>query len=461
MKHTRKLLSLALVLIAVFSMATIVSANSIDDANAGLGKITVANPLANQTYTAYKIFDVSYNGDAYAYTIAGNSEWLTTVQSYSGITLTGPVTDVNGNTFYTVAPNGNFSAAGFAAVLKGAVSGKTGITLTADGTAVSATSLKLGYYFVSSTSGALCNLTTTDPDATIRDKNDVPFDKVASDSSVELGQTVTYTITGKVPDTTGFTTYTYQISDTMSDGLTFQKDVRVTIGGSTVALTPTYTDTGFTLNIPMLDGTTPIYYAGDAIILTYTAVVNENAIAQVETNTATLRYSNNPTDSTSTVTLTDEEKVYTAKIVIDKIDGADSTKLEGAKFVLLNADGEFYFWNAGSKKVEWKADQSGATVVTTDANGAGTFNGLEDGDYSLKEVEAPLGYNLLKEPVSVEVSGSTTDVTVLTVTAQVENNTGSTLPETGGTGTTMIYIIGGILVAVAAILLIVKKRMAS
>ena len=454
MKHMRKRLSLALVLIAVFSMTTIVCASSIDDANEG--QITVANPLEGQTYTAYKIFDVSYNDDAYAYTIASTSEWLTTVQRYTGITLTGPVTDINGNTFYTAAPNANFSAAGFAAALKNAVSGKTGTALTASGTTATATDLPLGYYFVSSTSGALCNLTTTNPDATIRDKNDVPFDKVASDTSVELGQTVTFTITGKVPDTTGFTTYTYQISDTMSDGLTFQKNVAVTIGGNTVALTPTYTNTGFTLDIPVMD-----YNAGDEIVLTYTAVVNENAISQVEVNSAALRYSNDPTDSTSTTTLTDEEKVYTAKIVIDKIDGADSTKLKDAKFVLLNGDGEFYYWNATSNKVEWVTAQNQATVVNTDANGAGVFIGLEDGVYSLKEVEAPLGYNLLKDPVSVTVNGSDADVTTLTVTAQVTNNTGSTLPETGGPGTTTIYIVGGILVAVTAILLITKKRMAS
>lgn len=461
MKHLRKLLSLALVLCVVFSMATVVSAAT-SDADANKGQITVENPLAEQTYTAYKIFDVTYDGEgAYAYTIADGSEWLETVEGYAGINLT-ELTDAAGNKYHAVATNDNFSAAGFAAALKNAISGKTGTVLTVSGGTASVSNLPLGYYFVSSSTGALCNLTTTDPSVTIRDKNDMSFDKVDDDESVEVGQTVNYTITTKVPDTTGFTSYTFQIADTMSAGLTFQKDVEVTIDGSAVTLNPSNTDTGFTLNIPVMD-----YDAGDEIVVTYSAIVNENAVSKIENNTAVLTYSNNPTDSTKTGTITEEETVYTAKVVINKYDGADetkATKLDGAQFVLTNAAGKYYFWDATAKKVEWKAAQSDATIVITDANGAGEFIGLEDGTYSLVEIKAPIGYNKLTDSVSVEVDGAnatTANLSSLTATADVANNTGSTLPETGGMGTTMIYVVGGILVAVAAVLLIVKKRMAA
>ena len=185
---------------------------------AGGGSITVENPKEGETYTAYRIFAVKYNEDktAYSYTIAADSQWLAVVQGYAGVTLSDAVTDGDGNTFYIVTKNDDFSAAAFAKTLQGAMEGKTGVELTAAGGKVAVTGLELGYYFVSSTNGALCNLTTTNPDATIFDKNDVPFEKTADDISVEVGQTVAFVITGKVPDTTGFDTYTFEISDTMS-----------------------------------------------------------------------------------------------------------------------------------------------------------------------------------------------------------------------------------------------------
>ena len=99
----------------------------------------------------------------------------------------------------------------------------------ADGKAT-ATGLDLGYYFVTSTNGALCNLTTTDPAVTIHDKNDMPFKKEVDKTNVDVGQAVTFKITGKVPDYTGFTKYTYLITDTMTNGLTFKDDVKVMVG---------------------------------------------------------------------------------------------------------------------------------------------------------------------------------------------------------------------------------------
>ena len=234
MKCTRKLASLLLALVMVFALATTAFA---DDANPG--KITVDNPVADQTYTAYKIFDVVYDDakENYSYTIDGGSAWFSTVETYanganSGLTLT-KVGDTTSNT-YVVTTTGDFSAPSFAAALKANVNGKSGRTLTkAEGaSSASVSGLPLGYYFVASTSSALCNLTTTDPTVTIHDKNDMHFEKTADATDVEVGQTVTYTITGKVPDYTGFTSYTYKVADTMSKGLTFnQSSITVTVGG--------------------------------------------------------------------------------------------------------------------------------------------------------------------------------------------------------------------------------------
>ena len=472
MKTVKKLASLLLVMVMVFAMATTAFAAE------EKGTITVDNPVANQTYTAYKIFDVTYSGTNYSYTIKTTSEWYNTVKAYAettgnGLTLTGVAGD---NTTFVVSTSTGFSAAAFANALKAAVSGKTGTALTADGTTVKAADLDLGYYFVTSSTGALCNLTTTDPTVTIHDKNDIPFDKVDNKESVDVGEIVTYTITGKVPDYTGFTTYTYLITDTMSEGLTFQKNVKVTVGDTDVtsACTITYDKDGnankFTVSIPVQS-----YTIGAEIKVTYTAVVNEKAVAKIENNAATLTYSNDPTDTSKTTTTPeDKETVYSAKVVINKyVKGSNTEKLAGAEFLLykeVKTDGSdtttkyYYKWNETDKKVEWTTDKAQATVKTTDDKGAASFDGLKDGTYYLEEVEAPAGYNLLKDPVQITVNGAnatTADLSSLTVTGNVENSSGAELPETGGMGTTIFYVLGSVLILAAVVLLVTRKRMSS
>ena len=475
MKHAKKLASLLLALVMVFALSTTAFA-------AGTGSITVDNPVSGATYNAYKIFDVTYNTDksAYSYTIDSSSKWFATVQAYATETNGLTLTQANGSTTYIVTTTTAFSVPDFAAALKGSVAGKTGSALTiADGKAT-ATGLDLGYYLVVGTKGAeteaLANLTTTNPSVTIHDKNDVPFGKIDDKDSVEVGETVNYTITGKVPDYTGFTTYTYLITDTMSEGLTFKKDVKVTVGGADVTSDCTISynvesiANKFTVSIPVKN-----YTIGAEIKVTYSAVVNENAVAKIENNKATLTYSNDPTDSSKTTTTPEDiETVYSAKIVIDKYEtGKEDTKLAGATFVLykeVTAEGAtedtkmYYKWNDTDKKVEWVTDKAQATSKTTDDRGVASFDGLADGTYYLEETAAPAGYNLLEKPVSVTVDGAnatTANLSSLTVTEKVANNTGALLPSTGGIGTTIFYILGSVLLVGAAILLITKKRMSA
>ena len=470
MKHARKLASLLLALVMVFALATTAFAEG------ETGTITVDNPITGQTYTAYKIFDVVYDtNNHYSYTIDSTSEWFGTVQTYATDANGLKLTQANGSTTYIVTITEAFSAPSFAVALKAAVSGKTGTTLTAQGNTVTASNLPLGYYFVTSSTGALCNLTTTNPTVTIHDKNDIPFDKVDDQESVDVGQIVNYTITGKVPDYTGFKTYTYLITDTMSAGLTFKKDVKVTVGGTDVtsACTVTYDVDGiankFTVSIPVMS-----YTIGAKIEVAYSAVVNENAVAKIENNHAELKYSNDPTNDKSFGTFTDEETVYSAKIVIDKYEtGKEDTKLAGATFILYKevttGEGEtavtsklYYKWNDTDKKVEWVTDKAQATSKTTDDTGAASFEGLADGTYYLEETAAPAGYNLLDAPVSVTVNGANAtkaDLSSLTVTEGVANNTGALLPSTGGMGTTIFYVLGSVLVLAAVVLLVTKKRM--
>ena len=475
MKRTRKLASLLLALVMVFALATTAFATD-PGTTTTTGTITVDNPVAGRTYTAYKIFDVVYDAakEHYSYTIDRSSAWFNTVQNYTnGLTLT----QVGDTTAYVVTTTGAFSAPAFAEALKTALDADattfTGKELTKSGTPekASATVNELGYYFVSSNTGALCNLTTTNPDVTIHDKNDMPFEKTADQTDVEVGQTVNYTVTGKVPDYTGFTSYTYKVADTMSDGLTFnQNSIKVMVGGEekttdcTIEKNVGDNANSFTVTIPVLDKQ---YTIGAEIKVTYSAVVNKNAIAVVSKNEAKLIYSNDPTTGT-----TDESEpvivnVYSSKIVIDKFEsGSKTTKLPNAKFVLYREETsgdtistKYYKWDDTANKVEWVTDMTAATVMTTNDQGEATFGGLADGIYHLVETEAPAGYNPLTEPVPVTVEGSSTNTTKLSVTAEVENKTGTTLPSTGGMGTTVFYVLGAVLVLGAVVLLVTKKRM--
>ena len=477
MKHARKLTSLLLALVMVFALAVTVAAEGGTGEGTGetKGTITVVNPVGEHVYKAYKIFDVVYDEtkENYSYTIKGTSEWYNTVSAYTtGLTLT-PVADTTSNT-YVVTTTGDFSPAAFADALKKALDADstafTGTPLTTNGTQATATVNELGYYFVTSTSGALCNLTTTNPSVTIRDKNDVPFKKEVSETNVDVGQTVTFKITGKVPNYTGFTKYTYLITDTMTNGLTFKDDVKVMVGSEdkTNDCIITYDATNapqtFTVSIPVWDKK---YEIGANIEVTYTATVNKDAIAIISSNKAKLTYSNDPTTDEVTDSQTEEQKVYTSKIVINKFEtGNENKKLPGAKFVLYkeetiegNKTIRYYQWDATNKKVEWVNKQVDATEVTTGEHGEASFEGLADGTYQLVETKAPAGYNQLTGPQEVKVAGSTTDTMKLTATANVANNTGTVLPSTGGMGTTIFYVLGAVLVVGAGVLLVTKKRM--
>ena len=478
MKHARKLTSLLLALVMVFALAVTVAAEE-TTGTTGTGSITVDNPIEGQNYTAYKIFDVVYDKakENYSYTIKDTSEWYNTVSAYTtGLTLT-PVADTTSNT-YVVTTTGDFSPAAFADALKKALDNNptafAGKELTKSGTPAKATVTvdELGYYFVTSSNGALCNLTTTNPHITIHDKNDMPFKKEVDKTNVDVGQTVTFKITGKVPDYTGFTKYTYLITDTMTDGLTFNRDsLTVKVGEATVtndctiAYDAETAPQTFTVSIPVLEKK---YDFGAEIVVTYTATVNKEAIAAISTNEAKLTYSNNPTTGETKDSEPVVQKVYTSKIVIDKFEtGKQKTvKLPGAEFVLYKkvpgASGEvtqYYKQDDTTKAVTWVNTIDKATRVTTGNNGEAFFEGLADGTYYLVETKAPAGYNQLTEAKDVVVTGSITDATRLSVTAEVANNTGTVLPSTGGMGTTIFYVLGFVLVVGAGVLLVTKKRM--
>lgn len=280
-------------------------------------------------------------------------------------------------------------------------------------------------------------------------------------------------------------------------------------------LTPTAD--GFTLTIDNLKNFPYVNDDGrNYILVFYDAVLNENAEIGLpgNENSAYLEFSNNPNGEGTGRTEEDTVIVFTYELDGTKVDGANvDTKLEGAQFVLLNGakteaamvvDGKVRGWvkvateaAAGDVKMpetyeEWVeryGDQN--VILTSAADGIFKIAGLDDGTYFLREIQAPNGYNLLEEDVQLVITADTengqnwagdpatalTDLNMAitvgeagptqvrgdleggTVGVTVENNQGATLPETGGMGTTLFYIIGGLLVVGAGILLVVRIRM--
>lgn len=466
MKTMRKLFTVLLALALTLALA--VPAFAADTT----GSITITNPQGNHTYTAYKIFDVTYSGKNHSYTISGTDAAYSTVKAYADVATNGlTLTAVADTGKYNVSIDATkFSAASFAQHLKTHVDSLgTGKAFTDDGNTMKASGLDLGYYFVSGSSGTVCELATA-KNIQIRDKNEaqeIKKDVDDEDRTVEIGQKLTYTITDKVPSTKGYTEFTYQVTDTMTEGLTYNKDAKVTIDGTDVTANITNNDDSFVASVNMMDYQDKI----DApVVITYTATVNEKAIQRnEETNTATLKYSNNPADKTSFGKSTAEVEVFSFNIVINKYaKDKEDNKLEGAKFVLKNNGGQYYKYDAKAKAVSWVDAKADATPVTTDADGAARFDGLQAGTYYLEETAAPAGYNQLTEDITIElkkdgsatIDGKASDPGAgRSLTTGVANSTGAMLPETGGTGIVIFVTLGALAVICSGVFLVTNKRM--
>ena len=323
----------------------------------------------------------------------------------------------------------------------------------------------------------------------------------------QIGDTVEFRTITTVPDTVGYEQYDYIIYDTMSVGLTSNVkgtgDVTIKVNDAGDALDTTYytvTASGntFSVKIDILkairDGKMK---KGDKLYTYYTGVLNAEAKVYdegMQDNTAFLEYSNNP-NVTNDKGKTPEKKVYdwTFKMGVNKVNESNDS-ITGAKFVLsrkgtltvssLNCDdqGEPTVTTdliglvavEGGYRVAVEGDTNIVYVINA---GSAVIKGLDDAvDYYLYETKAPQGFNLLKEPVQFKITaqynadgsalaaGSPT-VTIgtgassATLSTDVINKAGAELPSTGGIGTTVFYVVGGLLVAVAVVLLVTKKKM--
>lgn len=346
------------------------------------------------------------------------------------------------------------------------------------------TDLTLGYYLVDTSLGSLCSLDTTDPSVTIKEKNsDTTIEKkivIAGDEKVDsnsagIGDTVNFSITITVKDGDP---KNYVLHDKLS-GLTFNSNsLEVKVGTKTLTPNTDYTlvtnpTDGDSFDVEFKDGKLK---TNDVVVVTYSATVAANATIAGAGNKNTAKLVYNGKDSTEEVTTT-----YVWKLNVHKY-ALDSTKkevaLSGAKFVLYRMDGDTkkYAKLAGGKIDGWITNQSDATTLVTSGEGDILIEGLNEGTYYLEETEAPAGYNKLTKPIEVKIT-ATSDATRVSetveyrnqndstytpatdATVKVLNSAGTQLPSTGGIGTTLFYVIGGGLMAVAAVLLVTKKRM--
>lgn len=532
-KMTKKLLAVVLALAVALTMG--MSTTVLSFADDTTGSITIKSSEKNTTYDFYRIMDLTGKDtsnpadnkyDAVTYKL--NTKWsgfftgTGAGASYLVDTNSGNLSPINVNgTIKYINITGSNIVAFTNAAMNYAITNNISrdATETGNGNDVTVSNLALGYYLMipvdasektNESSGSVASITSTVPNADIKVKAKKPsIEKTDNVISADVGQTVTYTITGKVPNTSGYATYQYIIKDEMTSGLTFNKDVVIKIGNDVITkdCTIDYSkDNKFSADIPVanLQGTDGAN-VGKTITLTYTATVNDNAVtSSQEKNKATLNYGHTPGNLEETTPI--EEEVYTAKVVINKYTGNDATattgKLEGAQFALMNSDGKYYKYTAASgttpAKVEWVtvtgAPTSGTanvtdaqaaalaaattiTTKTTDTSGAAEFAGIKDGTYYLVEFVAPDGYNRLDKPQSVIVAGTNVDDGTAKVenkadstgrydaavdeTANVQNNAGTELPSTGGIGTTIFYILGALLIAVCGVVLIARRRVSA
>lgn len=324
----------------------------------------------------------------------------------------------------------------------------------------------------------------------LKDTNDSTGDVSGWQDSADydIGDYIPFRLQGTVPeDYDSYKTYYYAFHDVEETGLTFDpSSVEVHLGDENGAIISntyykvltkkdsTTSDTECTFEI-VFDNLKDVagVAANSTITVTYKSQLNDSAVlgAQGNVNKAKLEYSNNPRGNGTGTTPWDNVIVFTYKVVVNKVD-QDNNPLVGAQFTLT------------------KKTKNGTDVVKTmtidSSETQFTLSGLDDGEYTLTETVTPAHYNTIspitftvnadhtitweterREDILTSLSGDkkvgeitfSVDKTAGTLTTNVINNIGTTLPGTGGIGTTIFYVIGGGLMVAAAILLITKKRM--
>lgn len=484
MKRVRKIISFVLVMAMVCAMSvTALAANSYT--------ITINNSAEGHTYEAYQIFTGDLNADE---DTLSNIKWGAGV-SADGQTALGDAKEK------AESLTSEALAESFAKEVAAYLTTPAGFASTVTDGAYVISGLTPGYYLVKDQDASLAGdhdsytsyilKVVADVDVTpkssiptsekkVKDVNDSVADSTTDwqdSADYDIGDMVPFQLTGTVADNyDAYTVYKYAFHDTESAGLTFDPssvevyvdDTLITEGYEVV--TDDLAD-GCTFEIQFADlKAIDEVEAGSVITVEYESELNENAVlgSAGNPNEMYLEYSNNPNDTTGTETgNTPEDKVivFTYKVVVNKVD-KDEVALPGAGFTL-------YKKNAAGEYVAVGAEVTGTNMTTF------TWTGLDDGDYRLVETTTPDGYNtitpmefsvsaehdvLSDNPTLTKLEGGdafTGELTPGSLETDVINYAGAELPATGGMGTTYLYLIGGIILAGAVTVIVVRRRMSA
>ena len=515
MKRMKRIM--ALMLAAIMMMAMSVTAFAAEGATA-TNTLTVnvkstepAQDLKGQTIKLYKLFDVTESGTTesknYAYTVNTETGYKDAIKSALGTSFSGTtdeeyaaavlaLKDTEGavqkfaNDFTAEALTKNLSATANSGKI--AEENKTSYTFN---------NLAAGYYLVYVTGGKEIQsslVTVDETTTTVNLKTEAPsITKTADKETAEIGQVVKYTVTGAIPDTTGYEQYQYIIHDELSKGLDFVNDAKGTAleeGATTVTVAVAFgeeiADASKAPTTATLDSTNKKKMSldlsewvranqtnkGKAFTVTYYAKVNKDAVV-TEKNNAQLEYGNNPKETTKTTP--SEAKTPTYPLDILKKEKTSEKELAGAKFSLYTTEADA---KAGTNAITVSGSDGKYVVDPTSKNTVFEsvasiegenynlhVNGLKAGDYWLVETEAPAGYNKLTAPIKVTIKKSAdADVNNWTISKDgvdekdkiidIENSTGSLLPSTGGRGAIAFAVIAALLVFGVAVSFIRDKR---
>ena len=507
---------MAVLLAAIMTMAMTVTVFAAETTHSLTVNAKGGQDLKGQTINLYKLFDVteSKSGETtnYAYTVNTAAGYKDALVSVLGSSITASSTDEQfAAAVLAIGSNDSTEVQNFAnkfttyALTNSLAATATSNQIAESQTAYTFTGLDAGYYLVYVTGGKeiQSSLVTVDADTTTVDlKTEAPsITKKADKDTVSIGQVVKYTVTGSIPDTTGYDQYVYKIHDELSKGLDFVNDATgaaleeaATTVNVTVAFGEGVTDKGTAPTKATLDTDNSKKMSldlstwvkenqtnkGKEFTVTYYAKVNKDAVV-TNNNKASLEYGNDPSNKTETTPVEVKTPTYPLDILKIKKGSTPEEMLAGAKFSLYSSETDAqngtnaikvtgnngnYVVDPASKNTVFES------VKLIDGQGYNLHvNGLAAGDYWLVETEAPAGYNKLTAPIKVTIEKSTdaTDVDKWTLKnaegnninnkiVKIENSTGSILPSTGGMGTIIFAVIAAILVLGVAVSFIRDKR---
>ncbi|MCD7834196.1 MAG: isopeptide-forming domain-containing fimbrial protein [Lachnospiraceae bacterium] len=510
MRKFRKFAGLMLALVMALAMSVTALADTTQYT------ITINNSTKDYEYTAYQIFVGDLSGGTLSnieFGSALSADDQAKVLAYYSTTLgilDGTTYEVSAAGLAKALAANAITAADFASYIADYnLSSADTSTYNTNTSNYTITVTGAGYYLIENTdvpdeNGAYTSyILEVVKDVNVDPKADIPSsDKKVADindstettaivsttdsADYDIGDHVPFTLTATMPTHYGdYTTYQLIFHDTLSSGLSFDEDsvtVTVTTSGTTTTVSSGYTlvtdatvlTDNCSFEVQITDTNALTDDTGSAISVTANSVITVSYTAELlssasymETNEMFIEYSNNPNASGTGKTTKDKTTVFTFTLTVDKTDSG-SNPLSGAGFTLYKYD----------------ADIQDYVAVGSEISGGTSFNwsGLDDGQYKLVETTTPSGYNTMEDLVfyivaehnedeitslkvtsdaagTTEITGYEENLSNGTITANIVNYKGSELPSTGGIGTTIFYVIGTILVLLAAVLLITRSRM--